>query len=163
MKRYCFQILLLLLIHQVSEAQENKKCFNFIVNIDDEIVTTLSRPVILLKQDSNLLKKIDIGYLPGNLSLNTEDFNSFFSIKETTLFLQFYYYQYSIKGKQEVYNYEIEIGKNWFEQSFVILKIYNLDKKKYKNILEPLSKDKNYTFDLETSQGQMIRIRKKIK
>jgi hypothetical protein len=83
-----------------------------------------------------------------------------FSEQETILFLQFDYYQNSVKGKQELYNYEIEMEKNWFEQSFVILKIYNLDKKKYRKRLEPLSKDRKYTFDLETSQGQMIRIRK---
>ena len=66
-----------------------------------------------------------------------------------------------IKLWKEIYNYEIEIGKNWFEQTFVILKIYNLDKKKYKKRLAPLSKDKKYTFDLETSEGQMIRVRKR--
>ncbi len=160
MKKFFFWILFLF-IYQVSMAQENRKSFDFIISVDEEIAKTLSKPVIIVKQNTNVLKKIDIGYYPGNLSLNFGDYNTIFSEQETTLFLQFDYYQYSPKGKQEVYNYEIEIGKNWFEQSFVILKIYNLDKKKYRKRLEPLSKNKNYTFDLETSQGQMIRIRKR--
>ena len=142
-------------------AQENRKNFDFIVCVDEEIATSLSRPVIIAKQGTNVLKRIDVSYHPGNLSLGSEDYNTIFSEQEITLFLQFDYYQYSSKGQQTVYNYEIELGKNWFEQTFVILKIYNLDKRKYRKKLDPLSKDKNYNFDLETSQGQMIRIRKR--
>jgi hypothetical protein len=141
-------------------AQENIKSFDFIICIDGEIATTLFKPEIIVKQGENVLKKIDINYHAGNLSLSYEDYNIILSEQVDTLFFQFNYYQYLPKWKQKNYNYEIEIGKNWFENSFVILKIYNLDKKKYRKKLEPLSKDKNYTFDLETSQGQMIRIRK---
>ena len=160
MKKF-FVGFLFLFIYQVSIAQQNRKDFDFIISIDEEIVKTLSKPIIIAKQNNNILKKIDFNYYPGNLSLNYEDYNTIFSEQEITLFLQFDYYQYSSKGKQQIYNYEIEIGKNWFEESFIILKIYNLDKNKYQKILDPLSKDKNYTFDLETSHGQMIRIRKK--
>ncbi|MCH7411868.1 hypothetical protein MM213_00095 [Belliella sp. R4-6] len=160
MKKCVFWILCLF-VYQVSMAQENRKSFDFIVCVDEEIATSLTKPVIIAKQGTNVLKRIDISYHAGNLSLSSEDYNMLFSEQEITLFLQFDYYQYSSKGKQEIYNYEIEIGKNWFEKTFVILKIYNLDKKKYKKRLYPLSKDKNYTFDLETSEGQMIRIRKR--
>ncbi len=160
MKKCVFWVLCLF-IYQVSMAQENRKSFDFIICVDEEIATSLSRPVIIAKQGTNVLKRIDISYHAGNLSMSSEDYNMIFSEQGITLFLQFDYYQYSSKGKQEIYNYEIEIGKNWFEQTFVILKIYNLDKKKYRKKLDPLSKDKNYTFDLETSEGQMIRIRKR--
>ena len=157
----CVYWILFLFICQISMAQENRKNFDFIVCVDGEIVTSLTKPVIIVKQGMNVLKRIDINYYAGNLSLSSEDYNLILSEQEITLFLQFDYYQYSSKGKQEIYNYEIEIGKNWFEQTFVILKIYNLDKKKYKKRLTPLSKDKKYTFDLETSEGQMIRVRKR--
>lgn len=160
MKKFFFGFLFLI-IYQISIAQQNRKNIDFIISIDEEIVKTLSKPIIIAKQNNNIFKKIDFNYYPGNLSLNYEDYNTIFSEQGITLFLQFDYYQYSLKGKQQIYNYEIEIGKNWFEESFIILKIYNLDKNKYQKILDPLSKDKNYTFDLETSHGQMIRIRKR--
>lgn len=160
MKKCVFWVLCLF-VYQFSMAQENRKSFDFIVCVDEEIATSLTRPVIIAKQGTNVLKRIDISYHAGNLSLSSEDYNMIFSEQEITLFLQFDYYQYSSKGKQEIYNYEIEIGKNWFEKTFVILKIYNLDKRKYRKKLDPLSKDKNYTFDLEISDGQMIRIRKR--
>lgn len=157
----CMCWILFLFVCQISMAQENRKNFDFIVCVDEEIATSLTKPVIIVKQGTNVLKRIDINYHAGNLSLSSEDYNLIFSEQEITLFLQFDYYQYSSKGEQEIYNYEIEIGKNWFEQTFVILKIYNLDKKKYKKRLAPLSKDKKYTFDLETPEGQMIRVRKR--
>ncbi len=160
MKKCVFWILCLF-AYQISMAQENRKSFDFIVCVDEEIATSLTKPVIIAKQGTNVLKRIDISYHAGNLSWSSEDYNMLFSEQEITLFLQFDYYQYSSKGKQEIYNYEIEIGKNWFEMTFAILKIYNLDKKKYEKRLDPLSKDKNYTFDLENSEGQMIRTRKR--
>lgn len=152
---------LYLSVYQFGIAQENRKNFDFIIVIDEEIAISLSKPLIVVKQGADILKRIDIDYSPGNLSLSSDDYDMIFSEQEITLFLQYDYYQYSSKGKQEIYNYEIEIGKNWFDQMFVILKIYNLDKKKYRKALDPLSKEKNYTFDLETSQGQLIRIREK--
>ena len=157
MKKLLF---LFLFVFQISIAQDSRKDFDFIISIDEEIANTLYKPQIIVKQGIKILKRIDIKYHPGNLSLYSEDFN-FFSDEKHTLLLQFNYYQYSSKGKQKSYHYEIEIGRNWFEQSFIVLKIYNLDKKKYRKKLTPLSKDKKYTFDLETSQGQMIRIRKR--
>jgi len=160
MKKFV-SLILCLFIYQISMAQDNRKHYDFIISVDEEIVKTLTKPKIIIRQGADIVKTIDVKYHPGNLSLSCEDFNLISSNEKGTLFLQFDFYQYSPKGKQEIYNYEIEMGKNWFEQLFVILSIYNLDKRKYRKILDPLSKDKNYTFDLETSQGQMIRIRKR--
>lgn len=157
--RKCVFVVLFLFVYQVSIAQEKIKSFDIIIFVDEEIVTSLSKPVIIAKEGKSVLKRIDISYHVGNLSLSAEDYYMIFSNQEKTLFIQFDYYQYSSKGKQQVYNYEIEIGKNWLKQTFVVLKIYNLDKKKYKKRFAPLSKDKNYTFELSTSEGQMLRIK----
>ncbi len=157
--RKCVFVVLFLFVYQVSIAQEKIKSIDIIIFVDEEIVTSLSKPVIIAKEGKSVLKRIDISYHVGNLSLSAEDYYMIFSNQEKTLFIQFDYYQYSSKGKQQVYNYEIEIGKNWLKQTFVVLKIYNLDKKKYKKRFAPLSKDKNYTFELSTSEGQMLRIK----
>ncbi len=157
----CFFGVLCLLLYQVSIAQENFKNFDFIVCVDEEIATSISRPVIIAKLGKNLLKDIDLSYHPGNLSMSLDDYNVIFSDQDINLTLQFDYYQYPSFGNQKIYNYIVEIDKKLFEKKFVVLKIYNLDKKKYKKIKEPLSKDKNYTFDLETSDGQILRINKK--
>lgn len=160
MEKYLLWVLCLV-VSPISINQENRKSLNFIITIDKEVVTTLANPSIVVKRDNKTLRKIDVCYYPGNLSMEYKDYNMIFSEQAPSLYLLFNYYQYSSNAHQEVYNYEIEIGKNWLEESFVILKMYNLNKKEYRKRLYPLSKDKNYTFDLETSSGQAIRIRKK--
>lgn len=107
MKKCVFWILCLF-VYQISMAQENRKNFDFIVCVDEEVATSLTRPVIIAKQGTNVLKRIDISYHAGNLSLSSEDYNMIFSEQEITLFLQFDYYQYSSKGKQEIYNYDLK-------------------------------------------------------
>lgn len=72
--------------------------------------------------------------------------------------IKFDYYEY-VKDQRKVINYEIEMGKIWFEQPYLILNIYNINKKKYKK-LESL-KGKEYTFELKYSTGQMLRVRKR--
>ena len=46
----------------------------------------------------------------------------------------------------------IHLKKKLFEASFVVIKIYNLDDKKYKKLYYPLE-GKNYNFSLDTSEG----------
>ena len=161
MKKYVFCVLYLFLF-KFSMAQEDRKKFDFIISVDEEIVKKISKSLIIVKQGESVLKKINVSYYPGNLSIASEDYDMIFSDQGTSLFIQFDYYQYSFNGEQEIYNYEIEIGRNLLQpQSFVILKIYNLDKKKYRKRFDPLSKDKNYTFELDGSEGQMLRIKKR--
>jgi len=52
------------------------------------------------------------------------------------------------------------MDKNWF-QTFIVLKIYNTTKKKYRKLFTPL-KGKEYTYELEYAGGQMLQIRKKL-
>ncbi|MBY8963194.1 hypothetical protein KJK34_10560 [Flavobacterium sp. D11R37] len=52
------------------------------------------------------------------------------------------------------------MDKNWF-QTFIVLKIYNTTKKKYRKLFTPL-KGKEYTYELEYAGGQMLQIQKKL-
>ncbi len=158
--RRIFIIALVVFNLQVLIAQVEKKEFNYIICVDEDIIKVLQNPKITVKKDNVIIKEIPVLYYPGRLLLNTEDYEYISLLTEyEKLYLKFSYNDYSNKNKQEVFNYEIEIGVNWFDKSYLILKIYNTCKKQYKNKLEPLE-GKKYTFDLETSNGQMIRIRK---
>ena len=140
-------------------ATNNYKDFNFIICVDENIIESIARPSIVIQKGDEVIKNVEVSYIPGKLSMNTDDYVLLSTVGDASLFLSFYYYEYSSTGKQKMYNYKIEIGKNFFTLSYVIFYIYNLDKKKYKEKLKPLSKDQNYTFDLSTSNGQMIRVR----
>ena len=140
-------------------ATNNYKDFNFIICVDENIIESIARPTIVIQKGDEVIKNVEVSYIPGKLSMNTDDYVLLSTVGDASLFLSFYYYEYSSTGKQKMYNYKIEIWKNLFTLSYVIFYIYNLDKKKYKKKLKPLSKDQNYTFDLSTSNGQMIRVR----
>lgn len=158
--RRIFIIVLVVFNLQALIAQVDKKEFNYIICVDEEIIKVLQNPKIIIQKDNIIVKEIPLSYYPGKLTLNTEDYEYIYSLTQyEKLYIKFSYNDYSNKNKQEVFNYEIEIGKNWFDKSYLILKVYNTCKKQYKNKLEPLE-GKRYTFDLETSNGQMIRIRK---
>jgi hypothetical protein len=62
--------------------------------------------------------------------------------------------------KKKSCNFVIEYNKIWLQDLYNILRLYNLEEGKYKNKIEPLSKSKNYTFEVESSRGQMLRVRK---
>lgn len=155
-------ITILILFITTNIYSQEVKNSNFIIVIDEEIVTnSLGIKLLVTSKDGNSREIEPItGYYPGNISLKKSDYDDLISDETQSVILKLRYDPY-INGKSYDYTYEIEAGKNWFNDMFFILKIYNLDKKKYRKRFDPLSKDKNYTFELSTSDGQMLRIRKR--
>lgn len=155
-------ITILMLFITANIYSQEVKDINFIIVIDEEIVANSLdiKLLITYKDESSREIKTTTGYYPGNISLKKSDYDDFISDETQSVILKLHYDPY-INGKPYDYTYEIEAGKNWFKQTFFILKIYNLDKKKYRKRFDPLSKDKNYTFELNTSEGQMLRIKKR--
>lgn len=106
---------------QALVAQEGRKEFDFIVSIDRELPKTLYNPRIIVKDDNLNRKVINVSYYPGRLSFSHGDFDSLLSLdKGVRLFLKFDHYESSKKGAQKLHNYEIEVGKNWFDQAYII-------------------------------------------
>jgi len=140
-----------------SAYGQDKSNFDFIIVVDETIVTSLSNTRLLIRKGNELLSNMDVSYKPGNLSLNVADYNLIANSNDD-LYLKFDYYDYS-RGKQETYNYDIKIGKNWFEKSYLILRIYNTNKKKYKKKLIPV-KGINYVFEIDYGGGSAIQVRK---
>lgn len=151
---------LIILISLNSFSQNEKVNFNFIICIDEHIVSKLQSPTILVKKNEQVIKSIDLSYYPGSLTMYKNNFIELNQLNnDEIIYLCFSYNDYS-NNNQNILFYEVEMGKNWFNTSYLILNLYNTFKKKYRKKLEPLS-GKEYTFDLETSNGQMIRLRKK--
>lgn len=156
MKQFVLMIIFMF-VFQDSIAQNNLKSFDFIICIDEQIATTLSNPLIIAKCGTEE-RQIDVNYYAGNLSLSNDDYNYISSRQDIDLFLKFNYYQYSLNGKQKIYNYETIMRKGLFNQMFVILKIFNMDKKKYRKRFKTISKDKHYIINIDTSEGQILEI-----
>ncbi|AWG26928.1 hypothetical protein [Flavobacterium kingsejongi] len=150
-------LILVCIFCEIALAQDAKRTFNFIITVDENIATTLHGGEIILSKANDIFRTIHLTYDPGNLSMNQTDYDEIIKF-DGSITLKFDYHEY-VKDEQKVINYEIEMGKIWFEQSYLILNILNTNKKKYKKV-EPLQ-GKEYTFELQYPTGQMLRVRKK--
>jgi hypothetical protein len=140
-------------------SQTEKKNLDFIIEIDAEIaVGTITKLNIVLIDSLNEIKIIDADYYPGNLSMPLDFYNLLISKKTKKVLMKI---NNSVKG--EMINYEFELKKMWLTDYYIIFKIYNLANKKYRNRLDPLDKDKNYTFELESPSYTFYRIKAKKK
>ncbi len=148
MKKYYVQIwLILIFLVKVNAQDVATKNLDFIIVIDDNIaIGSISSLNIELDSEKSK-KQVTVSYYPGNLSLSSLDYNTLLSDSIKTIFLNFNYYEYSNQN-QEIYNYEIELKKEWLKDYFNILRIYNLKKKKYKGKYRPISVGKNYNYEI---------------
>ena len=158
MKRIIITIYFLLLSVMNMYSQEIEKKINFIISIDDQIVSSIARAKIIIDKNDNI-DQIEIGYIPGELIISNADFEQITQDQVNSFLFSFDYYEYK-KERQIVYNYEIEINKVWLEQSYRVLRIYNLNKKKNRKIFYPL-KGKQYTYEVDLPSNSIVRIRKK--
>jgi len=128
---------------------------NLIIMVDNELcIGSISN--IQIVEGRN---RIEVEYDPGNLMVNQIDYKKL-KMAKSDLVLYFEYYQYE-GSKQTLYNYELPFSPDWLDQDYTVLRIYNLDNKKYKGVFEPLDKGRNYTYELDYPGGQMLRVRNK--
>ncbi len=140
-------------------GQRNKD-LDVIIVIDEKLHLLYTNPKILIEETSGATYKINSNYHPGNLSIDASDFSKMVSDSVKSMFLEFTYYDNEDK-KQKAYSYKIELKKGWLNDAYMILRIYNLNKKKYKKVFEPIEVGKNYTFELDSPSHTFKRIRKK--
>lgn len=173
-----FFVIVFLFLCQISIAQENFatslikkdwKYLNLIICVDEKIVIDEMYATSIVINNNDTLSKVKDGfyYSPGELLLSPEIWNLLKpkptgkQRNNTQLFLRFMYYKDPGNMKSKTYDYEIEFFPAWFDNlSFCIVYIYNLDNRKYRKKYYPLSKDKNYTYELSSSNGQMLRVGK---
>lgn len=140
------------------EAQEKNKTMSFVLVVDGEVINANVNITFLINSE-NSEDKILATYYPGTLSMSQTDYEKLISDNTKNVYLRYYQNNY-INGKMNDCNFVIEYNKIWIQDKYTILRLYNLERGKYKNKIEPLSKTKNYTFEVESSRGQMLRVRK---
>lgn len=153
MKRLIF--LFYMLTFSSLAAQDHTHNANLIILVDDEVCIGSIANIEITGEGS----KVDAQYDPGNMIIARSDYEKLTGNK-SNYSLSFDYYQYKGK-KQKLYNYELPFSVDWLDQAYVVLRIYNLDKKKYRKLYEPLDQSKNYTFEYDYPGGSMKRVSKK--
>ncbi|HEU4788960.1 MAG TPA: hypothetical protein VFS71_04685 [Flavobacterium sp.] len=148
----------LLCFTNITMAQEKNKTISFILVVDGEVLNA-NVSITFLIGSENSDDKIFATYYPGTLSMSQADYEKLISDHTKSFYLKYYQNNY-VNGKLNYCDFVIEYNKIWLQDTYNILRLYNLEKGKYKNKIEPLSKTKNYTFEVESSNGQMLRVRK---
>ena len=159
MKR--LSLLLLFFSSVIIAIAQEKKDFDFVITIDDDFHPIYSPSLYTL--DKNGIKTIyEISYHPGCLSMSIEDYKKIMSANEE-IHLKFDHYKI-LGGNTHIYKYDFSVGKFWFQEcGYVVLKMYNLDIKKYRKKFPPLSEDKNYNFIFLSSEYDSVPIKTKEK
>ncbi|MFA5670408.1 MAG: hypothetical protein WC967_14300 [Balneolaceae bacterium] len=155
----CISLLLSMLLYNTQEKMVDT---NFIIMIDDELVLgTIARTSFKIQKNDGSEERIEFFYEPGLLRLSESNFEKINSdtVKSVTMVFSSYRQDSIEVGADE---YELDFDRRWFFERYTVLKLYNLDKKKYKKILYPLDDNRNYTFDVYTSNPMtsINRIRK---
>jgi hypothetical protein len=137
------------LTHDEYEKMIRTESLYFIITVDEKIAVG---SIVSLKFEaiSATNKTLITGsYYPGSLSLTENDYSRIMSDSTKTIRLKFTYYEYV--GKNQVaYSYDIELKKEWLNDFFNILHIYNLNKEKYKARYVPREVGKSYVYELQS-------------
>ena len=130
-------------------GQDVRKSLDFIIVINDNIAVGSIASLQIELLSGREKEVIAASYYPGNLSLTEFDYNKLMSDSAKVISLKFIKYEY-IGQNQVVYNYSIELKRDWLRDYFNILRIYDLDKKKYKAKYSPSGSGKNYAYEIES-------------
>ncbi|WP_196889484.1 hypothetical protein [Aureivirga sp. CE67] len=132
-----FFILIVLNINYIF-SQDNKGV-NFILLIDDELITNLGMDF------NNNGNSFNYSYSIGKPLILPENF-----FKDPSVTLTFEYYKVLKDGYVKKYNYNIDFSEGWmYNSTFLIMKIYNLDNEKYYKAF--CIKDKKYVIEIQNS------------
>jgi hypothetical protein len=149
--------LLLAFLHFRSQAQSERH-INFTFLVNGEILLSAGSPKLFTIRKDGKKDYYDMNIIPGELLIHQDDLNKI-SAGEDSIFISFDSYEY--KGKTlEMFTYTVRVYKENFKFSYVIYKIYNLNRKEYRKII-PLHRGDQYEYEVSVPGSAGILIRRK--
>lgn len=129
---------------------------NVIIQVNNKLIKNGELAAMYLKCDScSNVRKISIGYIPGDLMLDKEAWTMIETSNEFSL--HFDYYTYS-KGKQKIANFFVDLNKEILKQSYLIINIYDFRDRKYRKWYQWHTANKEFLAELEyPNSGVYIR------
>jgi hypothetical protein len=146
-------------LKNLNGQEDGRYKANLIIMIDGQIPFQGDVNLnFIVENENQKIDTIGISYVPGDILISKSAFNKMQSkdVKSIILELRYTVVCQDIKS----YNYKIDFYKTWLLHDFSILRIYNLDKKKNKEIFFPL-KGREYTYEIDTPNGSITRVKKK--
>jgi hypothetical protein len=163
MKKEVFCRLALALILQIAPMPgafcqcDSLARINFIIVIDDKIVTNefIWAKLVTFADGQPNPSVIELEYFPGYFCFNAGDT---VGLNGDSLVLEFS--RYMEQEINDLRTYQFRFYKSWFKLPFFILKVYNLDNRKYRREF-PREKGKSYTYETVSPNGYMLRVRRR--
>jgi len=143
--------LFLALLHGTAQGQSQS--MNLVIVIDEELRSG-SLMNMELSNPQQRGDAISVGYVPGELTVQ-----SLSSIEGDSLYLSFDYYSNDDR-KGGARRFVVPFPRKYFEWEYVVLRLYDLRKRKYRKQFEPYKPGAEFTFEIDYPGGQVLRIRK---
>lgn len=160
MSKHFLSVCLSLIIFGQADAQDEKKSLDLIIVIDENIAVGSIVSLQIERVTASGKAIIAANYYPGSLTLAEADYGKLMSDSTRAINLKFTHYEY-VGQNQTDYDYDIELKKEWLKDYFNILRIYDLDKTKYKGKYSPSGVDKNYAYEIESPSHSFRLVEKK--
>jgi hypothetical protein len=160
MKKVTLILALVFIVYgSYSQIASSKKNINFIITIDDKIPFQGNLNLRFETEEVNKKDTFLIEYTPGNISLDESVLNRIQSenVKFISLAMR---YTKLCNSEVKSYNYRMEFKKAWLQNSFTVIRFYNLDDKENRKTFYPLE-GKEYTYEVDTPNGSQTRVRKR--
>jgi hypothetical protein len=152
--------LLLCTCTTMAFSQQERKEFKLIIEIDEQLpISGIMGAQLMVTGKNDSVKTLLAGYDPGTLRVN--DKNAAALIDSAKQIILSFYYVDPANDSEAYSDYKIAFKKEWLTSKFCVLRVYNLDKKKYKKSYDPLSPSQNYNFSIDFPDYQMMPITKR--
>jgi hypothetical protein len=160
MRTHFLSVYLVFMIFGQAYAQDERKSLDLIIIIDGNIAVGSIASLQIERVTGKDKEGIAANYYPGSLSFTQADYGKLMSDSTKMINLKFTNYEY-VGQNQTVYNYDIELKKEWLKDYFNILRIYDLNKKQYKGKYSPCGVGKNYAYEIESPSHSFRLVEKK--
>ena len=141
---------LLLVCSMFTSAQDLYRA-NLILVINDELAIGSISNVKLINEKGH---QLETSYCPGTLTFENKGFEEL-EVNNDSLMLVFDYYENTQK-QQMLHNYRLPISNYLLKQPYLIMKVFDLERKEYKKSFGPIDSKRNYSVEVIYSGGQII-------
>lgn len=151
-----FKFILLLFGITINSNGQN---LNLVIEVNERLVVGEIGGMYLNFENTDGTKsRNQVGFLPGELRLEKEDWEKIRAESTQKITLTFDYY--SLKGKyHNSVNFEMEMEKYHFDKNYLILRVYDFRERKFRRLYQCLT-NKKYIAELNFAQsGILIRCR----
>ena len=147
--KLCF--LLFLGFGQIGFGQN----LHIVIEVNERLITSeISGAYLNFENADGTKSRKLVGYYPGELVLQIEDWEKINSESTKNIILTFDYNTYN-GNRHQIGNFEIELQKYHFEKRYLILRVYDFRERKFKKRYGCLT-DKDFIVELNFPQGGIL-------